>query len=65
MLEIRKAEGVGYEYAIRSVLNALINDATRPREYVKKIPVIVQQGVELQAGELMLLKNEFGGPSRG
>ncbi len=42
MLEIRNLPGISYDYAINAVLVTLKNDVSRPRDYVKGIPVVIR-----------------------
>ncbi|MCP4110240.1 MAG: hypothetical protein GY749_32755 [Desulfobacteraceae bacterium] len=61
VLEITEAKGISYDHAISAVLMALINDASRPREYVKKIPVVISGNPSISEGSMKILKYEFGG----
>ncbi len=61
VLEIREAEGISYDHAISAVLMALINDASRSREYIKKIPVVISGNPLISEGAMKILRHEFGG----
>ena len=61
ILEIRESDGVSYDYAVNAVLNVLKNDVSRPRDYVKGIPVIIRGNPPLSENSRMILTHEFGG----
>ena len=61
VLEIRKTDGISYDYAVNAVLNVLKNDVSRPRKYVKNIPVVIRGNPSLSDNSKMILENEFGG----
>lgn len=50
-----------YDKAINTVYNVLVNDRTRSRKYVKKIPVLIQGKLPLSIRAKGMLENEFGG----
>jgi len=50
-----------YDKAIDAVYNVLVNDRTRPRNYVRKIPVIIEGNPPLSIRAKRVLENEFGG----
>ncbi|MCU4137413.1 MAG: HEAT repeat [Thermodesulfobacteria bacterium] len=50
-----------YDRAIDAVYNVLVNDRTRPRDYVKKIPVLIEGNPPLSIRAKRVLENEFGG----
>ena len=60
VLEIRESDGISYDWAVNAVLNELKNDISRPRGYVKGIPVIIRGNPFLSENSKMILK-EFGG----
>ena len=61
VLEIKESDGISYDYAVNAVLNVLKNDVSRPRKYVKKIPIIIKGKPPLSENSIMILKHEFGG----
>ena len=63
VLEIHESNGINYDYAVNAVLNVLKNDVSRPRKYVKGIPVIIGGNPPLSENSLSIMKNEFGGIS--
>ncbi|RKX59183.1 MAG: hypothetical protein DRP29_05130 [Thermodesulfobacteriota bacterium] len=50
-----------YDKAIDAVYNVLVNDRTRPRDYVRKIPVLIEGNPPLSIRAKRVLENEFGG----
>ncbi len=56
--QIREARDISYEYAINAVLTTLKNDVSRPKEYVKNIPVIIYKKASVP--EEVMLEHEFG-----
>lgn len=64
ILEIRESDGISYDWAVNAVLNMLKNDVSRPRGYVKGIPVIIKGNPPLSENSVSILKNEFGGIAR-
>ncbi|MDM8525435.1 hypothetical protein QUF80_18870 [Desulfococcaceae bacterium HSG8] len=60
VLEIRDTEGISYDYAINAVLVTLKNDASRPGEYVRQIPVIIRGNPLIPEGAMRILGHEFG-----
>ena len=50
-----------YDKAINTVYNVLVNDRTRPRDYVRKIPVLIEGNPPLSIRAKRVLENEFGG----
>jgi len=50
-----------YDKAVDAVYNALVNDRTRPRDYVRRIPVIIEGNPPLSIRAKRVLENEFGG----
>jgi len=50
-----------YDRAIDAVYNVLVNDRTRPRDYVRKIPVLIEGNPPLSIRAKRVLENEFGG----
>jgi len=50
-----------YDKAINTVYNVLINDRTRSKKYVRKIPVLIQRNLPLSIRAKGVLENEFGG----
>ncbi len=61
VLEIRDTKGINYDYAINAVLVTLKNDASRPREYVKNIHVVIRGNPPIPEGAKVILNHEFGG----
>ena len=61
VLEIHESNGINYDYAVNAVLNVLKNDVSRPRKYVKNIPVVIRGNPPLSENSRMILKHEFGG----
>ena len=61
VLEIRPGSGIDYERAVDAVYQFLYNDISRPRDYLKKVPVIIYPGVTLPIGAQRLLEQNFGG----
>ena len=61
VLEIHESNGISYDYAVNAVLNVLKNDVSRPRKYVKGIPVIIRGNPTLSENSKMILQHEFGG----
>lgn len=61
LLEIRNSSNITYDYAINAVWVALTNDASRPRKYVKRIPVILKDNPPLSENSRRILEREFGG----
>ena len=65
MLLIAESEDIKdeneYDKAIDAVYNVLVNDRTRPRNYVRKIPVIIEGSPPLSIRAKRVLENEFGG----
>jgi|GEM_PF-3411545 len=65
MLLITESEDIKdeneYDKAIDAVYNLLVNDHTRPRKYIKKIPVLIQGNLPLSIRAKRVLENEFGG----
>ena len=61
LLEIQESNGISYDYAVNAVLNVLKNDVSRPRDYVKGIPVIIKGNPSLSENSQMILQHEFGG----
>ncbi len=61
VLEIRETQGISYEYAINSVLVTLKNDVSRPKEYIKSIPVIIYGNPAVPEGSMKVLAHEFKG----
>ncbi len=59
-LEIIPSVRTNYELAITAVWNELHNDTSRPRNYLKKIPVAIRRGVVLSKETIDLLRREFG-----
>ncbi|MCP4106750.1 MAG: hypothetical protein GY749_14630 [Desulfobacteraceae bacterium] len=43
ILEIRSNSNISYDYAINALLITLKNDASRPTEYVKQIPAVIEK----------------------
>ncbi len=60
VLEIRYSEGLSYDYAINAVLITLKNDVSRSKEYVKQIPVVIQDNTPIPQGAEIILSHEFG-----
>ncbi len=60
ILEIREAQGISYEYAINAVLVTLKNDVSRPKEYVKNIPVVIYGNPPVPKGARLMIAHEFG-----
>jgi len=50
-----------YDHAIEAVRNALLNDISRPRNYIKKIPVFIQGNPPISIRMKRIFENEFGG----
>ena len=65
VLEIHESNGINYDYAVNAVLNVLKNDVSRPRKYVKGIPVIIRGNPPLSENSRMILEHEFGGIRHG
>lgn len=61
ILEIRESDSISYDWAVNAVLNMLKNDVSRPRYYVKGIPVIIRGNPPLSENSIMILTHEFGG----
>jgi len=65
MLLIAESEDIKdkneYDKAIDAVYNLLVNDHTRPRKYIKKIPVLIQGNLPLSIRAKRVLENKFGG----
>lgn len=61
VVEIRKSNGISYDWAINAVLNELKNDVSRSITYVKNIPVIIKGNPLLSDNTIMILEKEFGG----
>ena len=61
ILEIHESNGISYDYAVNAVLNVLKNDVSRPRKYVKGIPVIIRGNPSLSDNSRMILEHEFAG----
>ncbi|MCP4348578.1 MAG: hypothetical protein GY795_24100, partial [Desulfobacterales bacterium] len=60
VLEIREGKDISYDYAINAVLVTLKNDVSRPKEYVKNIPVVIQENLSVPEGVISVLNHEFG-----
>ncbi|MDM8525436.1 hypothetical protein QUF80_18875 [Desulfococcaceae bacterium HSG8] len=65
ILEIREARETDYDYAINAVLVTLKNDASRPREYVRRIPVVIRGNPPIPEGAMRILEHEFGEIRKG
>ena len=50
-----------YDKAINTVYDVLVNDRSRSRKYIKKIPVLIQGNLPLSIRAKRVLENEFGG----
>ncbi|MCU4137422.1 MAG: HEAT repeat [Thermodesulfobacteria bacterium] len=50
-----------YDKAINTVYNVLVNDRTRSKKYVRKIPVLIQRNLPLSIRAKRVLENKFGG----
>jgi len=61
VLEIRNDKGVSYDYAVNAVLITLKNDVSRPRKYVKSIPVVIHGEPPIPREIMRILEQEFGG----
>ncbi|MCP4346597.1 MAG: hypothetical protein GY795_13860, partial [Desulfobacterales bacterium] len=61
VLEIREGKDISYDYAINAVLVTLKNDVSRPKEYVKNIPVVIHENLRVPEGVISILNYEFGG----
>ncbi|MEN3039237.1 MAG: HEAT repeat domain-containing protein, partial [Candidatus Kryptonium sp.] len=60
VLEIREASyALDYEWAIEAVCNILKNDLHKPRNYLKRVPVIIRNNLKLSDGIMKILKSEF------
>ncbi len=61
ILEIRESKGSGlnYDWAVNAVLNELMNDVSRPREYVRGISVIIKGKPLLSENSMRILMHEF------
>ncbi|MCP4352763.1 MAG: hypothetical protein GY795_45500 [Desulfobacterales bacterium] len=59
ILEIRDARGISYDYALNATLVTLKNDASRPKRYVKKIPVVIHGNPCISEGTKVMLEHEF------
>ncbi len=60
ILEIRHAKSISYDYAVNAVLITLKNDASRPGEYVKQVPVVIHGNPPIPEGVMTILRHEFG-----
>ena len=65
MLLITESEDIKdeneYDKAINTVYDVLVNDRSRSRKYIKKIPVLIQGNLPLSIRAKRVLENEFGG----
>ncbi len=50
-----------YDRAIDAVYNVLVNDRTRPKKYVRRIPVVIEGIPPFSIRAKRVLENEFGG----
>ncbi|MCP4346602.1 MAG: HEAT repeat domain-containing protein [Desulfobacterales bacterium] len=61
ILEIRSNSNISYDYAINALLITLKNDASRPTEYVKQIPAVIEKNAVIPESVRVILEHEFGG----
>lgn len=50
-----------YDWAVDAVLQTLVNDLTRPRDYVRGIRVVIRGNPPLSIRARRVFENEFGG----
>jgi hypothetical protein len=61
ILEIRNSANINYGYTIASVMTTLKNDLSRPRDYLKRIPVVFTDSPPIPADSMKDLEYNFAG----
>ena len=60
VLEIRNTEGINYDLAITSVYDTLVNDISRPRDWLKNISVVIKGNPFISEDVMKVLQENFG-----